>query len=588
MNTMQTYRRTLTSQDMTMDPFPLAVVDNFINQSIFDQAMTYWNSLNLLDVKWEGNVDSLGYPSAHYETYGGGRDRTSQSKMHELFFKSKEWQEIFKIFESQQLADEFYQALKNLGYPIRHFIIRPPSYKQGILSAILHNNVYVNYKLSRYPTGSSISLHRDMHDKVVAFLFYIGFSDGVSRAQGGTQFYRRKFNVELSDLEVDHYVSNVADFELLRDVEPKSNRLAFFVRTDNSWHGVKKFDSADLNGVTRDNLQINYMRCQPAASLKIMRWIATKVRVCFEFFAAYFLTIKLVYLEARLVQPYKKENSSDELKSSFKRRMIQFIFPTDIYNLILQYYLFLRGANFLLDKRRRLIRRTVLEYALPPRRGLTHAANYMIDLKSLTGVSTALCFGIYDDLRFETELVETYGLNVLAADPTPIAVQTWQKQEPNPKLKFAPVALSTAPGIKKFYYDSENRSSDTFEGSLQNIRNTSKFLEVPCDTLEGFKKKHGISSGEKYMLKMDIEGGAVEILEDLLLGGGGGKKENLPVQIAVEFELPHEGYDDTNFRIAGLLASMRKHYEIFYIPRMRRYPNYEFLLVLKSEPNPSP
>ena len=81
---------------------------------------------------------------------------------------------------------------------------------------------------------------------------------------------------------------------------------------------------------------------------------------------------------------------------------------------------------------------------------------------------------------------------------------------------------------------------------------------------------------------MDIEGGAVEILEDLLMEGV--KKENLPVQIAVEFELPHKGYDLLNFRIAGLLSSLRKYYEIFYIPRMRRYGNYEFLFVLKSEP----
>jgi len=582
MNTVQTYRRSLTSQDMTINPFPIAIVDNFINQSIFDKAKTHWRSLNFLEIKWENYVNTLDHQGMQYKIYGGGRDRSSQSKMHELFYKSEEWQRIFKVFESQQLADEIYQALKNLGYPVRRFKVRSPNYKQGILSAILYNNVYVNYKLSRYPTGSSISLHRDLHDKVVAFLLYLGFSDSVSRPQGGTQFYRRKFNAELSEFEVDHHIYNVDDFELLHDVEPKENRLAFFVRTNNSWHGVKKFDSADLKGVTRDNLQINYMKCQQAAFLKIIGQIATKGRACFEFFAAYFVTFKLVYLEARFFQPSKKVNNSDELKWSLKRRLTQLIFPTDIYNVILQYYLFLRGTNFLLDKRRRLIRRTVLKYALPPRQGLTLAANYAIDSKSLIGVFTALCFGIYKDLRFETELAETYGLNVLAADPTPIAVQTWQKQKPNPKLKFAPFALSTEPGIKKFYFDSDDSSPDTFEGSLQNIRNTSRFLEVSCDTLEGFKKKHGIRYGEKYLLKMDIEGGAVEILEDLLMEGV--KKENLPVQIAVEFELPHKGYDVLNFRIAGLLSSLRKYYEIFYIPRMRRYGNYEFLFVLKSEP----
>merc|ERR1711991_1016414 len=111
----------------------------------------------------------------------------------------------------------------------------------------------------------SINLHRDLDQKRFSFLFYLGFSDGIKRDYGGTQFY--KYNGKPSYL-VDHYIHLKEDFDIIKDVHPYPNRLACFMRTNNSWHGVKEISFEDNNQIVRDNLQFNYMKCD------VSNWIA--------------------------------------------------------------------------------------------------------------------------------------------------------------------------------------------------------------------------------------------------------------------------------------------------------------------------
>jgi FkbM family methyltransferase len=570
-------RKILDKLEIFIDPFPLGVVDNFLPQDVFQRARAFWlKSDNLSNVEWDGTTDTIGTGKAEYKSYGGGRDVATQSKIHDLLKGSPDWLKIFEVFECQALADEIYQAMKNRNLKCRPFQIRTPNYKQGILDALFRRRVYVNYKLSSYPVGSGISLHRDLADKDVAFLYYFGFTDGKERDIGGTQFYRRTKNTHLSNLEVDHFVSNIDDFALIRDIEPKSNRLAFFVRSDKSWHGVNAFYCPSLEEVTRINLQINYMKCKPTNSLAACQRLARAMYSVSEFATHYIVSLKNACAEGLAFQT---SDSPATGKISWRNRILKCILPSSTYNVMLQLYLYVRGPNLLIDKRRRLIRRTVLKYSMRARGGLAHAANYAIDLNRMNGVSAALCFGIYNDLRFEQLMAKKFNLRTIAADPTPIAIKTVQNTELHPNLVFSPSALSVTTGVRKFFFDSDEKSYENFEGSLQNICNSSKFIEVHCENLASFKERLGIRQHEKYILKMDIEGGAIEILEDLLSKGA--TREDLPAQIMVELELPRRAYDSVNYRISGLLASLRKHYDVFYIPRMKRYANYDFLFVLR-------
>ena len=85
------------------------------------------------------------------------------------------------------------------------------------------------------------------------------------------------------------------------------------------------------------------------------------------------------------------------------------------------------------------------------------------------------------------------------------------------------------------------------------------------------------------LLKMDIEGGALTIIKDLLY-----KKElyeiDLPIQIAAEIEVPKKidnSFYETIKDISNLFTSLKKYYYLYYIARMKRFTNIDILLVRK-------
>ena len=565
-------------------PFLLAKLDNFLAEDIFVSAKDYFQHKMSSGASWnkeEDTVQKVGKSSRNYFTYGGGREGDSSEKIKGFFEGSMAWAEIFRIFDSQQLAYEIRNASPTGSMPLRPIKIRSASYKAGFLSSLLFTNCYVNYKLSRYPPGSGISLHRDHSEKMMAFLLYFGFSDGVIREEGGTQFYNDTLGHHVEDLAVDHYASNVLDYELVIDVEPTPNRLAFFGRSSNSWHGVKSLTSKSDENITRNNLQINYMHCKKTAGVKSLLKLHRILRVGFNFFADYILALYLVLLESYFyTDPKLKKPFQGKKTSSVLGQAAQAYLPTKLFQISQNLYLFFKERNFFLDRRRRLIRRTVHRYSAKPRKGITKAANYMYDLMSEKSLK-ALCFGIYDDFRFELFLANEYGINVFAADPTPIALTTYDKLSEKGKIIFEPCAISTKAGKQKFYFDSDDANIETFEGSLQNISGTEKFLEVDCRTLDEFKNVCGRKAHENYILKMDIEGGAVEVLEHLVSNSV--NRSDLPAQIMVELELPKSNYDKENHRIAGILGSLYATYDIFYISGGRRYTKYEFLMVRKQK-----
>ena len=563
-------------------PFLLACIDSFFSEQIFINARKFFEKKTLYNDSWEKTDDTIQSSGKagrkKYLTYGGGHDGESSDLIKRFFEGSSAWDEIFSIFDSQKLANEITKMSPSGSLPFRPIKIRPANYKAGFLASFLYTNCYINYKLSRYPPGSGISLHRDHPQKLIAFLLYFGFSDGKDREDGGTQFYKYTRNTRFDDKSVDHFVSNIADYKLFLDIAPKPNRLAFFCRTKDSWHGVKSLKSEDANKITRDNLQVNYMHCNKSMLFSGSMRLAHYMIKALTFITDYLKSFYIMLIESlRYSDPILEKSSNIKANSSLGQ-LAWTCLPSGAFQLVRDLFLFFKGGNFFLDSRRRLIRETVLKYSTKPRKGIIKAANYLYDC-DVEKSSKALCFGVYDDLRFELFLANQFKLSVLAADPTPIAIETFNSSRTNRRITFKPIAISTRSGMQKFYFDSEDSDAKTFEGSLQNINNTSKFVEVDCKTLEEFKHIFGIKDGENYILKMNIKGGAIEILEQLFSNSS--ECLDWPTQIMVEFELPKFNYDKANYRIAGLLGSLYQYYDIFYVSSMVRYSNYDFLLVRK-------
>ena len=115
-------------------PFLLAKLDNFLSEEIFGSAKNFFQKNDLSVSSWkkeEDTVQSVGKDSQNYLTYGGGREGDSSEVIKGLFEGSAAWAEIFRIFDSQQLADEISKMSPKGKLPFRPIRIRSADYKAG-------------------------------------------------------------------------------------------------------------------------------------------------------------------------------------------------------------------------------------------------------------------------------------------------------------------------------------------------------------------------------------------------------------------------------------------------------------------------
>jgi len=106
--------------------------------------------------------------------------------------------------------------------------------------------VKVTFEFSRLPRGSWITPHTDGNSKLLSLMFYFPDEDWKAEWGGGTAYYaarndqaRRKWsnwrNDHVSCEDIDAFF---ADNATMRTVSFIANRLAGFVKSANSYHGV--------------------------------------------------------------------------------------------------------------------------------------------------------------------------------------------------------------------------------------------------------------------------------------------------------------------------------------------------------------
>jgi hypothetical protein len=101
--------------------------------------------------------------------------------------------------------------------------------------------------------------HTDSTDKILVFLLYFPSEDWQAEWGGGTQVYRprdKRYDANWSNSRLPR-----KDVDIVFDSGFKSNRLFFFVKSVNSWHGVAPMTCPE--GVVRRSF--NFAVCIPAA-----------------------------------------------------------------------------------------------------------------------------------------------------------------------------------------------------------------------------------------------------------------------------------------------------------------------------------
>jgi hypothetical protein len=88
------------------------------------------------------------------------------------------------------------------------------------------------------PRDALLPAHTDSTDKILAFMLYFPQNDWDPDWGGGTQVYRplnKKYNSNWSNSRIPR-----SETDLVFDTGFRPNRLFFFAKSANSWHGVKR------------------------------------------------------------------------------------------------------------------------------------------------------------------------------------------------------------------------------------------------------------------------------------------------------------------------------------------------------------
>lgn len=147
----------------------------------------------------------------------------------------------------------------------------------------------------------------------------------------------------------------------------------------------------------------------------------------------------------------------------------------------------------------------------------------------LTSESIVYSLGVGDEINFDLSIIDKYGVEVFAFDPTPNSVDMLDASKLPENFHFQPWAVTATDGSLKFYprLKKDGTKSDVMFTMIPEEETKDDVIEVPAYSLATITEKLGHSRID--VLKMDIEGAEYEVLEGLL------NSPVLPTQLLVEF-----------------------------------------------------
>ncbi|WP_414830136.1 FkbM family methyltransferase [Alteromonas sp. H39] len=201
---------------------------------------------------------------------------------------------------------------------------------------------------------------------------------------------------------------------------------------------------------------------------------------------------------------------------------------------------------------------------------LIRMGNYLIDKQqTFSEPPVVYSLGVLTDTSFDVAVAEHYDTHVYLFDPAPIAADYISKN-PHPQLTFFDYGVWTENTTTVFSCpEKEGRSPSML------MAHKGKKFTAECRTLEDIMNSLGHENVD--ILKMDIEGAALPILEDLVE-----KNRKLPTQIVVEFERYEAEiiqFCEFYVRVQKLMdAFTERGYQVYNLPR--RYHKYNCLELL--------
>ena len=184
-----------------------------------------------------------------------------------------------------------------------------------------------------------------------------------------------------------------------------------------------------------------------------------------------------------------------------------------------------------LSLRRRLTRRFELRRTRPLSPALVAYGNYFLDPSLVPDRPTVFSVGVGEDIAFDLALLDRHHVRLYLFDPTPRSERFVNAADLPANAKFSPAAIADHDGEIEIYIDDLEPGFETTSSvSIVNKGFAPAGVAVPCRRVATLMGEHGLDQLD--ILKLDIEGAAITVLNDVLDCG------IVPAQIVAEFERP--------------------------------------------------
>jgi FkbM family methyltransferase len=153
---------------------------------------------------------------------------------------------------------------------------------------------------------------------------------------------------------------------------------------------------------------------------------------------------------------------------------------------------------------------------------------WVIPARLLSRSSTCYCVGVGEDITFDLALIERFGCQVFAFDPTPRAIAHVRKHAREvPNFHFHDLGVWEKDAELKFFAP---RNAAHVSHSVVNLQHTTDFFTARCKRLSTIMRELGHAKID--LLKLDIEGAEYEVVQSLI------DDRIFPAIVCVEFDQP--------------------------------------------------
>lgn len=146
------------------------------------------------------------------------------------------------------------------------------------------------------------------------------------------------------------------------------------------------------------------------------------------------------------------------------------------------------------------------------RHGSEHAG-WTICPKNLNEQSIVYSLGVGDDISFDIALIEKFGVNVYAFDPTPKCLAWIRSQELPGRFRFYEYAVSDHDGTATFY-PPDDPEWVSYTISQNQYQTQDRAVVAPIRSLPSLMTELGHKHID--LLKMDIEGAEYAVIKDIV------------------------------------------------------------------------